>query len=158
MTKRNASLPVVFGLNHWLRRENSWRGGQTVDMAIASGRLTAHYIAHHAGHTEQEKRILKRELAGSENTLTPLEITVFRYNDIAARSAQRSGNDIYQPQSDQWHSRFKGTGKSYLLETVILELERQGYNVVLLAPYGDQRKLLVKDGLDAKPLRHGLTI
>ncbi len=126
-----------------------------VDLAIASGRLTRTNDRFTTqAILEQEKRILKRELAGRDKfePLTPKETASVFLDTTTLRPDQRNAAEMMFTSRNQINGiqGLAGTGKSYLLKTVIPELERQGYNVVLLAPYGDQRKLLVKDGLDAK--------
>lgn len=135
--------------------KNQKQATQQVDMGIAGGRLvkTKERFTTQA-ILEQEKRILKRELEGRGAVLPVLPKVIAK--ELLKETTLKSGQSKAAEMMLTTNNRFTGiqglagTGKSYLLQTTVPLLEKQGYNVVVLAPYGEQVKSLRADGIEAK--------
>lgn len=125
-----------------------------VEKAIISGRL----IQGESRLTTQrlldaELRILSRVSSG-KGRVAP----VYHHNDAATlidptlRPDQRAASLMILESKDQFNGiqGKAGVGKSYLLKKTIPLIEAAGYKVILLAPYGQQKKALEEDGLECK--------
>lgn len=125
-----------------------------VEKAILSGRL----IKGESRLTTQrlldsEFRILSRVYNG-RGAMIPIHnhIDSISLIDPTLRSDQRAASMMILESKDQFTGiqGKAGVGKSYLLKKTIPLIEAAGYNVILLAPYGQQKKALEEDGLACK--------
>lgn len=130
---------------------------ERVDTAIRTGGLVAGE-ARYSTQTalEREKRILQIERDG-RGRVEPLMSADAARTHLAATTLNRGQREAAELMVTTVNrvvgvQGFAGTGKSHMLDTARAMIEREGYQVRALAPYGSQVKALQDLGVEANTL------
>ncbi|PHV12024.1 MobF family relaxase [Chitinimonas sp. BJB300] len=128
-----------------------------VSNAIAKGTLVQAEPRYTTDKAVQiECRILAHEFKG-RNTLLPI-LSAAKAEKRLRKSDMNEGQRAAATMVLTTRNRITGiqgsagVGKSHLMRQTTAEIEKAGYQVVLLAPYSTQAKRLQADGLNAKTL------
>lgn len=157
-TSVNSGQKISLSREDWIKTlvsEGKTRkhAAKQVDMGIAAGRLVQKDDIRFTtqGLFEREQRILKRELSGRnscEPILSKTEANAFVQNTTLKEQQAATAINILTSRNQMMGIKGSaGVGKSYLYKQLIPELQKNN-DVIVLAPYGSQRDLLIKDGLE----------